>query len=103
MSAPSPRIDRKIALAATVPFVAGIVAAGNALASPASPSSSSGHSSVVLEHDAQVFADAAAKNPPIYTLSYADARKALDTAQSGPVPLPPADVSHRTLPVGPTR
>ncbi|MFD7608046.1 alpha/beta hydrolase [Streptomyces mirabilis] len=99
MSAPSPRIGRKIALAATVPLVAGIVAAGNALASP---SSSSGHSSVVLEHDAQVFADAAAKNPPIYTLSYAEARKALDTAQSGPIPLPPADVSHRTLPVGPT-
>jgi acetyl esterase/lipase len=102
------RISRTIVLATAVPLVLGSVIAGNALAD-----GSSGHSRhvsagavkkspVVLEKDAQTFADAAAKNPPIYTLSFADARKALDTAQAGPVPVLPADVSHRTLPVGPT-
>jgi acetyl esterase len=57
---------------------------------------------VVLEQDAQTFADAAAKNPPIYTLSYKGARKALDSAQAGPVDKLPADISRRTLKVGPT-
>jgi acetyl esterase len=57
---------------------------------------------VVLEKGAQAFADEAVKNPPIYTLSYADARKALDDAQAGPVDKLPADISHRTLKVGPT-
>ncbi|GLX48744.1 esterase [Streptomyces hygroscopicus subsp. hygroscopicus] len=72
----------------------------NASASPAAPSATT--TAPVLEKDAQAFADAAAKNPPIYTLSYGDARKALDSAQAGPVGKLPADVSHRTLKVGPT-
>jgi acetyl esterase len=102
------RISRTIVLAAAVPLVLGSVIAGNALADSSSGTSrpvSAGpvkKSPVVLEKDAQAFADAAAKNPPIYTLSFADARKALDTAQAGPVSVLPADVSHRTLPVGPT-
>ncbi|MFE9692439.1 alpha/beta hydrolase [Micromonospora sp. NPDC005806] len=99
---------RPLARVAAAPLVLGLALAAGALAthSPAdaqpAAAASARQPAVVLEHDAQVFADAAAKNPPIYTLSYGDARKALDTVQSGPVPLPPADVSHRTLPVGPT-
>ncbi|MEU8543095.1 alpha/beta hydrolase [Streptomyces sp. NPDC048717] len=94
------RTNRRIAVAtAAVLVVAGTIAA-NAVASPAPPSAKT--AAPVLEKDAQAFADAAAKNPPIYTLSYDDARKALDSAQSGPVDTPPADVSHRTLKVGPT-
>ncbi|MFE7191801.1 alpha/beta hydrolase [Kitasatospora sp. NPDC057541] len=94
------RLNRKIAVAAAAALVAGATIAANASASPAPPSARS--TAPVLEKDAQAFATAAAKNPPIYTLSYADARKALDSAQSGPVDKLPADVSHRTLKVGPT-
>ncbi|MGW0994689.1 alpha/beta hydrolase [Streptomyces sp. NPDC002523] len=95
----SSRTGRKAALIATVPLAAALAVAGSAIAAPAD---SAHRTPVTLEHDAQAFADAAAKNPPIYTLSYADARKALDSAQSGEVPVLPADVSHRTLAVGPT-
>ncbi|MBF9066461.1 alpha/beta hydrolase [Streptacidiphilus sp. NEAU-YB345] len=91
----------KILLAVSAPLVAGLVVGGTSLGAAAAPSGATG-APVVLERDAQAFADAAAKNPPIYTLSYANARKALDQVQSGPVPLLPADISHRTLPVGPT-
>ncbi|MFJ7907447.1 alpha/beta hydrolase [Kitasatospora sp. NPDC096204] len=94
------RINRTIAAAAAAALVAGATIAANASASPAPASAKS--TAPVLEKDAQAFADAAAKNPPIYTLSYDDARKALDSAQSGPVDTLPAAVSHRTLKVGPT-
>ncbi|MER6075775.1 alpha/beta hydrolase [Streptomyces sp. NPDC001817] len=95
------RINRKIAVAAAVALVAGAtIAAADASASPAASSPTT--TAPILEKDAQTFAAAAAKNPPIYTLSYNDARKALDSAQSGPVDKLPADVSHRTLKVGPT-
>ncbi|MGW5640117.1 alpha/beta hydrolase [Streptomyces sp. NPDC003832] len=90
------RTHRKAALVAAAVLAAGAAVTATADASPVPDDD------VVLEQDAQAFADAAAKNPPIYTLSYEDARKALDTAQSGPTDKPPADISHRTLPVGPT-
>ncbi|MHB9849169.1 alpha/beta hydrolase [Streptomyces krungchingensis] len=90
------RTHRKLALVAAAAIAAGATVTVNAVASPAPGPG------VVLEKDTQAFADAAAKNPPIYTLSYEDARKALDTAQSGPVDKLPADITHRTLPVGPT-
>ncbi|MEU8472293.1 alpha/beta hydrolase [Streptomyces sp. NPDC029006] len=102
------RIGRTTALAAVFPLALGSLAVtAHALTSDSSATSSQARQhatqpGVVLEHDAQAFADAAAKNPPIYTLSYADARKALDDAQAGPVKVLPADVSRRTLPVGPT-
>jgi acetyl esterase len=101
------RITRKTAIAAAVPLVLGSVLTANAFADSSPQAGSATRKSapqhkVPLEHDAQVFADAAAKNPPIYTLSYADARKALDSAQSTPGNLPPADISHRALHVGPT-
>lgn len=101
MSTTRVRISRKAAVAAAVALVTAVTISINATAS-ATPSSSATHQGVVLEKDAQTFADAAAKNPPIYTLSYADARKALDSAQSGPVAKPPADITHRTINVGPT-
>ncbi|MDH6117910.1 acetyl esterase [Kitasatospora sp. GAS204A] len=95
----TPRTGRRAALAlAAVPLVLVLAAP----AAQSAPNSAAQHPQVVLEPDAQAFADAAAKNPPIYTLSYANARKALDGVQSGPVPLQPADISHRTLNVGPT-
>ncbi|WP_030739588.1 alpha/beta hydrolase [Streptomyces sp. NRRL S-31] len=101
MSTTRVRVSRKAAVAAAVALATGVAISVNATAS-ATPSSSAPHQGVVLEKDAQAFADAAAKNPPIYTLSYADARKALDSAQSGPVDKLPADITHRTLKVGPT-
>ncbi|MFI9616861.1 alpha/beta hydrolase [Streptomyces sp. NPDC052023] len=94
-------ISRKTAVAALLPLTLGVVAATSALAAPAQ-SKSTPDWPLVLEHDAKAFADAAAKTPPIYTLSPADARKALEDAQSGPIDKPPADISHRTLKVGPT-
>ncbi|MCX4461551.1 alpha/beta hydrolase [Streptomyces sp. NPDC059866] len=94
------RINRKIAVAAAAALIAGVTITAHASASPTAPSATT--TVPVLEKDAQAFADAAAKNPPIYTLSYGDARKALDSAQAGPVDKLPADISHRTLKVGPT-
>jgi acetyl esterase len=72
-------ISRKTAVAAVVPLVLGTVAATSALAAPAQ-SKSTPEWPLVLEHDAKVFAD----------------------AQSGPIDKLPADISHRTLKVGPT-
>lgn len=94
------RINRKIAVATAVALVSAVTLAVNASASPAAPSPAT--TAPVLEKDAQTFAAAAAKNPPIYTLSYGDARMALDSAQAGPVDKLPAQISHRTLKVGPT-
>ncbi len=101
------RLDRrkKLLLTVSAPVIAGLVVGSTALGAAAAPTAAptaATASPVVLEHDAQVFADAAAKTPPIYTLSYAAARKVLDQVQAGPVPLLPADITHRTLPVGPT-
>ncbi|MFF0050739.1 alpha/beta hydrolase [Streptomyces sp. NPDC005498] len=98
-------IGRTAAVAAALPLAFGILFEANtgasatphgAHANPVTPTAP------VLEQAAQDFADAAAKNPPIYTLSYAAARKSLDDAQANPEGLLPADVTHRTLPVGPT-
>ncbi|MGW3247454.1 alpha/beta hydrolase [Streptomyces sp. NPDC001070] len=97
------RIGRTVAVAATLPLALGILFEVNAGANATTSSATARKATApVLEHDAQVFAAAAAKNPPIYTLSYADARKALDGVQADPTGLLPADVTHRTLPVGPT-
>ncbi|MDT0466210.1 alpha/beta hydrolase [Streptomyces gibsoniae] len=100
------RAARWSALAAVSTLIVGSAVTAEALSSPTDRTDDANnparHNPVVLEHDAQEFVTAAAKNPPIYTLSYSDARKALDDAQSGPVALPPADVAHRVLPVGPT-
>lgn len=42
-----------------------------------------------------------AKNdPPLYTLSYQDARAVLAAAQSGPTPRPEADVTDFEIPFG---
>ncbi|MEY9968511.1 acetyl esterase [Streptacidiphilus sp. MAP12-16] len=100
------RLTGRTAITAAIAVTLGAAVTVDALAAPSSPADLAARpapqSPVVLEHDAQVFADAAAKNPPIYTLSYAAARKALDSVQAGPVAVQPADISHRTLPVGPT-
>ncbi|QMU80480.1 alpha/beta hydrolase [Streptacidiphilus sp. PB12-B1b] len=99
------RSIKRATLAATVVAVAGAVVAGQAVAAPTTataPAHAAKQNPVVLEPAAQAFADAAAKNPPIYTLSYTAARKVLDAAQAGPVTEPAVDSSHRTLPVGPT-
>lgn len=57
----------------------------------------------VLEQQTQSFLDALAAQggPPIYTLSYADARQLLEDAQAGVAGLP-ADTEERVLPTGPT-
>lgn len=57
----------------------------------------------VLEPDTQAFIDSLEGNPPIYTLSPADARDVLSGAQkSVNVKLAPADFEDRVLSVGPT-
>ena len=60
--------------------------------------------SVVLEPAAQALADAlaASDGPALYTLSPESARAVLDDAQSGPVPMPPAEIEAHTIPGGPT-
>src|SRR3954469_23429331 len=57
---------------------------------------------ITLEPATQAFIDAVAAQggKPLHTLSYADARKVLEDAQSGPVNKLPADVEDRELPVG---
>ena len=45
----------------------------------------------------------AKKAPPLYTLSYIEARKVLDEAQSGPVETPPVQIEERVLPCGPDK
>ncbi|AXI80326.1 alpha/beta hydrolase [Peterkaempfera bronchialis] len=59
---------------------------------------------VTLEPQAQAFLNqlAAADEPPLYTLSYAAARKVLDNLQAQPIAKLPADISDRTVPGGPT-
>ena len=59
---------------------------------------------IVLEPGTQSFIDAvsAQGGKPIYTLSYADARKVLENAQSGTIAKAPAEVEEKQLPVGPT-
>ncbi len=61
-------------------------------------------SSPVLEPKTQSFIDAvtAQGGKPIYTLSYADARKVLESAQSGVTAKPAAEIEDKTFPVGPT-
>jgi len=56
------------------------------------------------ESQTQAFIDAvnAQGGKPLYELSYAEARKVLETAQAGEVPKMPADVEDKVLPVGPT-
>ncbi|MEV6654164.1 alpha/beta hydrolase [Streptomyces sp. NPDC051219] len=100
-SIPKRGISHKTAVAAVLTLALGAFAATSALAAP-TQSEPTPKWPLVLEHDAKEFADAAAKSPPIYTLSPADARKALETAQAGPIDKLPADISHRTLKVGPT-
>jgi acetyl esterase len=58
----------------------------------------------ILEPTTQAFVDALAAQggKPLYELSYADARKLLEDAQSGDVPKLSADVEERAFPVGPT-
>lgn len=57
-----------------------------------------------LEPTTQAFIDslAAKGGPPIYALPIAAARAFLDTLQSGPIDVLPADVDDEVLPVGPT-
>ena len=97
------RLGKTVAVVVALPLAFGTLfeAVAGASDTPSTPTARNA-SQPVLEHDAQVFANAAAQKPPIYTLSYADARKALDDTQADPTDLLPADISHRTLPVGPT-
>jgi hypothetical protein len=57
----------------------------------------------VLEPTTQAFVDAlnAQGGKPLYELSYADARKLLEDAQTIDVKKLPADVEEKVLPVGP--
>jgi len=59
----------------------------------------------ILEPTTQAFIDnlEASGGKPIYTLSYADARKVLEDAQAINVRKLPADIEERVFPVGPTR
>lgn len=81
-----------------------IAAAALIVSSAAAHAAQPAASAPVLEPTTQAFIDALAKagGAPIYTLSPEAARKVLDGAQSGPVAKLPADIEHRTLPVGPT-
>jgi acetyl esterase len=58
---------------------------------------------IVLEPAAQALANAlaASDGPPLYTLSPEDARAVLDGAQSGDVPMAPAEIEEHTIPGGP--
>ena len=59
----------------------------------------------ILEPKTQAFlkALAAQGGKPLYTLSYAEARKVLEDTQTGGVRKLPVDREDRVLPVGPTR
>jgi acetyl esterase len=59
---------------------------------------------IVLEPKTQAFIDALAAQggKPLYELSYADARKVLENAQTVQVAKLPADIEDTELPVGPT-
>ena len=58
----------------------------------------------VLEPKTQSFIDAVSSQggKPLYTLSYSDARKVLENAQSGEIVEAPAAIEDRRFPVGPT-
>jgi len=58
----------------------------------------------ILESKTQAFIEAVAAQggQPIYKLSYEDARKVLEQAQSGPIPKASAHIVEERLPVGPT-
>src|SRR5215470_17826131 len=58
----------------------------------------------ILEPTTQAFIDSleAAGGKPVYTLSYADARKVLEDAQAINVRKLPADIEEKVFPVGPT-
>jgi acetyl esterase len=62
------------------------------------------HKEPTLEPQTQAFIDALASQggKPLYTLSYADARKVLEDAQAIDVEKLPADVEEKVFPVGPT-
>jgi acetyl esterase len=61
------------------------------------------HTGPILEPTTQRFIDALAAQggKPLYTLSYADARKVLEEAQAIDVRKLPADVEEKVFPVGP--
>jgi acetyl esterase/lipase len=63
-----------------------------------------GNPPVQLEKQAQAFLNklAAADGTPLYKLSYSAARETLDKLQAGPVQMPPAEISERSVPGGPT-
>jgi acetyl esterase len=50
-----------------------------------------------LEQSAREFTEAIAKGPPLSGVSLADARKAVEAAQSAPIPMPDVDESWVTL------
>jgi acetyl esterase/lipase len=56
----------------------------------------------VLEPAAAAFAEATADPPFLFELPCEDGRRAVDEAQSGPVPLPEVDEEWCTVPGGPT-
>jgi acetyl esterase len=62
------------------------------------------HNKPVLDPTTQAFIDSleAAGGKPIYTLSYADARRVLEDAQAINVKKLPADIEEKVFPVGPT-
>src|SRR5436305_14326284 len=59
-------------------------------------------SRIRLEHEAQVFARAAAKPPFLFTLGPEKGRAALDEAQSDRVGMLPVDVEDLTIDDGPS-
>ena len=62
------------------------------------------HNEIVLEPTTRAFIDALAAQggKPLYTLSYADARKVLEDLQAINVKKLPADIEEKVFPVGPT-
>ncbi|QHA02460.1 alpha/beta hydrolase fold domain-containing protein [Streptomyces broussonetiae] len=65
---------------------------------------SCGNPPVRLEKQDQAFLNqlAAADGTPLYKLSYSAAREALNKLQAGPVQMPAAEISQRSVPGGPT-
>jgi acetyl esterase len=82
-------------------FALSLTAAAQALPSPPADAYPS---TAQLEPITQAFIDSLAMKggPPIYTLPIADARAVLDSLQSGPIDVLPADIEDQVLPVGPT-
>lgn len=91
--------------------VAALPRAGRAIARRLSTSTNqrkdsgmTAHKGPILEPTTQRFIDALAAQggQPLYTLSYAEARKVLEDAQAIDVRKLPADVEEKVFPVGPT-